>query len=133
MSKPRTLLVALGSVLVTAAALAAWLTQRSAQSATVPTRTTVSPALASERPPAARPAAAQPVAQPNAQPAQRATAAPQAAADLPPGQALREVQALVAQAKIGAARDLAESYLKRIPDGPEAAQIKSLTGVHPHP
>jgi hypothetical protein len=47
-------------------------------------------------------------------------------------QALREVQALVGQGKIGAARVLAEAYLERIPVGPEAAQIESLTGVHPH-
>jgi hypothetical protein len=49
-----------------------------------------------------------------------------------PGQALHEVEALVDQGKIGAARDLAELYLPRMPAGPEAARIQSLTGVHPH-
>lgn len=49
-----------------------------------------------------------------------------------PGQALHEVEALVDQGKIGAARDLAEQYLTRMPAGPEAARIQSLTGVHPH-
>jgi hypothetical protein len=50
-----------------------------------------------------------------------------------PGQALREVQALVNQGTIGAARARAEHYLRELPDGPEARQIESLTGVHPHP
>jgi hypothetical protein len=49
-----------------------------------------------------------------------------------PSQALSDVQALVDQGKVGAARDLAELYLARIPSGPEAARIESLTGVHPH-
>jgi len=50
-----------------------------------------------------------------------------------PERALREVQALVDKGTIGAARALAERYLRDLPDGPEARQIMSLTGVHPHP
>jgi hypothetical protein len=50
-----------------------------------------------------------------------------------PALALSEVRALVDQGKIGAARALAEHHLEVIPDGPEARQIMSLTGVHPHP
>jgi hypothetical protein len=56
-----------------------------------------------------------------------------AAVQAEPGQALREVQALVNQGTIGAARARAEHYLRELPDGPEARQIESLTGVHPHP
>jgi hypothetical protein len=55
-----------------------------------------------------------------------------AAREPSPSRALSEVQALVDQGKVGAARDLAELYLARIPSGPEAARIESLTGVHPH-
>ena len=52
---------------------------------------------------------------------------------LTPEQALAEVRALVNRGRIGAARALAEHDLRVIPDGPEARQIMSLTGVHPHP
>ena len=62
---------------------------------------------------------------------------PQHAQSVPNGvsaeQALTEVEALVNRGKIGAARALAEHYLREIPDGPEASRIKALTGVHPHP
>jgi hypothetical protein len=47
--------------------------------------------------------------------------------------ALEEIRALVDQGHIGAARVRAEHALREIPDGPEARQIMSLTGVHPHP
>lgn len=60
-------------------------------------------------------------------------ASPAPPLELTPAQALEAVQRLVNQGKIGAARSLAETYLAEHSDGPESAQIKSLTGVHPHP
>jgi hypothetical protein len=49
-------------------------------------------------------------------------------------QALAEVRALVDRGSIGAARALAEHHLQAMPlESPEARQIMSLTGVHPHP
>jgi hypothetical protein len=49
-------------------------------------------------------------------------------------QALAEVRALVDRGRIGAARALAEHHLQALPlESPEARQIMSLTGVHPHP
>jgi len=68
---------------------------------------------------------------PSAPHAPRAPAAGGAAIE--PQRALAEVKALVDKGSIGAARALAERYLNELPDGPEATQIKSLTGVHPHP
>lgn len=55
------------------------------------------------------------------------------AAAVTPQQALHEVQALVDRGTVGAARALAERYLRELPDSPETRQIMSLTGVHPHP
>jgi hypothetical protein len=84
------------------------------------------------KPSAAPRAEVQSAAQQNAQTREPTSATPPAG-NISAAEALREVQALVAQGRVGAARVLAEDYLKRIPSGPEAAQIKSLTGVHPHP
>ena len=56
-----------------------------------------------------------------------------------PGGALSEeraaakVDALVRAGRIGAARDAAEAYFGRFPDGPSARHIEMLTGVHPRP
>ncbi len=43
------------------------------------------------------------------------------------------VDALVFAQRIGLARDAAEVYLARYPNGPQAQRIEMLTGVHPHP
>ncbi|MFI5307763.1 MAG: hypothetical protein ACHQ53_10445 [Polyangiales bacterium] len=124
--KQRTSLAVLGLALLALAASTAWLSRPGPPTALAPERP--SPSL----PAAAQTAGAGAQAPRSGQTEKPATASQGPAAKLTAGQALREVQSLVAQAKIGAARDLAEAYLKRIPDGPEAAQIKSLTGVHPH-
>jgi hypothetical protein len=119
-----------GGALVTAAALAGWWSLRE------PPRQVAGPEPAEEpAPPAApmRAAAPDAAAAPLAAHSPENRPAPNSGAALAPGQALREVRALVDQQKIGAARALAEHYLNEIPDGEEAAQIKSLTGVHPHP
>ncbi len=122
-----------------AVAAAAWLELRAPQP-TAPRARGATTARAPQSPAAGAGGAA--AAQPSTANASRtggqaprpaSTAEPRTAAAEPsPSQALREVRALVDQGKIGAARDLAEAYLKRIPDSPEAAQIESLTGVHPH-
>ena len=43
------------------------------------------------------------------------------------------VDALVFAQRIGLARDAAEEYLRRFPDGGAAQHIEMLTGVHPRP
>ena len=43
------------------------------------------------------------------------------------------VDALVFAQRIGEARDAAEVYLARYPQGPQAQRIEMLTGVHPRP
>jgi len=43
------------------------------------------------------------------------------------------VDALVFARRIGLARDAAEVFLQRYPDGARAQHIEMLTGVHPHP
>ncbi len=47
--------------------------------------------------------------------------------------AAMRVDALVFTQRIGLARDAAEVYLARYPNGPQAQRIEMLTGVHPHP
>jgi hypothetical protein len=47
--------------------------------------------------------------------------------------AAMRVDALVFAQRIGQARDAAEVYLARYPQGPQAQRIEMLTGVHPHP
>ena len=42
-----------------------------------------------------------------------------------------EVRALVAQARLGAARDRARDYFERWPNGPDTATLVALTGVQP--
>lgn len=120
--KRRTWLVVV--VLAMVVASVAWLTERAAQRVARRGPGVTAPELTS-------PAKSSEVAAPVGTAGPSRTA--QAAVELSAGQALSEVQSLVGRGKIGAARDLAEVYLKRIPDGPEAARIKSLTGVHPHP
>ena len=44
---------------------------------------------------------------------------------------LVEVQALVAQGKVGAARGRAQDYFQRWPNGPDIATLEQLTGAHP--
>jgi hypothetical protein len=44
---------------------------------------------------------------------------------------LVELQALVAQGKVGAARGRAHEYFERWPNGPDIAAIEQLTGAHP--
>jgi hypothetical protein len=116
-------------LLAATAMLFVWPTQRATQ---IPTREPGGPIESSN------PAAAGSVAVPT--PASgadtrtpRATYAGAQTTTLTPEQALAEVQALVNRGRIGAARALAEHDLRVIPDGPEARQIMSLTGVHPHP
>jgi hypothetical protein len=46
--------------------------------------------------------------------------------------AAMRVDALVFAQRIGEARDAAEVYLARYPQGPQAQRIEMLTGVHPH-
>ena len=46
---------------------------------------------------------------------------------------LVELQALVAQGKVGAARGRAHEYFERWPNGPDIATIEQLTGAHPTP
>jgi hypothetical protein len=43
------------------------------------------------------------------------------------------IDALVYAGDVGRARDDAEEYLRRYPDGKYAAHVETLTGVHPHP
>lgn len=43
------------------------------------------------------------------------------------------VDALVNADQVGLARDAAEEFLRRYPDGPHAEHIEILTGVHPRP
>lgn len=47
--------------------------------------------------------------------------------------AAMRVDALVFAQRIGLARDAAEVYLARYPEGPQAQRIEMLTGVHPRP
>lgn len=47
--------------------------------------------------------------------------------------AAMRVDALVFAQRIGLARDAAEVYLARYPNGPQAQRIEMLTGVHPRP
>ena len=47
--------------------------------------------------------------------------------------AAMRVDALVFAQRIGEARDAAEVYLARYPNGPQAQRIEMLTGVHPRP
>ena len=42
-----------------------------------------------------------------------------------------EVRALIAQDRLGAARDRARDYLERWPNGPDTAALEALTGVKP--
>ena len=42
-----------------------------------------------------------------------------------------EVRALIAQARLGAARDRARDYFERWPNGPDTATLVALTGVQP--
>lgn len=79
------------------------------------------------------PAAAPAGATPPAQPATAAPPPPAPADGRAPGQTLREIQALVAEGKISAARAVAEKFLKTTPTGKEAEEIMGLTGVHPRP
>jgi hypothetical protein len=43
------------------------------------------------------------------------------------------IDALVYAGDVGRARDDAEEYLRRYPDGKYATHVEMLTGVHPHP
>jgi hypothetical protein len=46
--------------------------------------------------------------------------------------AAREVDALVAQGRIGEAHTQARLFVQRYPDGPYTAHVVALMGVHPH-
>ncbi|MET0390249.1 MAG: hypothetical protein ABW321_30035, partial [Polyangiales bacterium] len=121
-------------VLSIASALAmSWHFFRAADPSPVPTPP---PAISGDQePPQADQAPAATSGKPGTAPDQppAPSTAPARANDVAPADALAEVRALVNKGSIGAARALAERYLQQIPDGPEADQIKSLTGVHPHP
>lgn len=46
--------------------------------------------------------------------------------------AAREVDALVAEGRIGEAHTQARLFVQRYPDGPFTAHVVALMGVHPH-